>query len=46
MMVIVSNAKLMGRFKARSWLVALGWVGTAIMTVAVIALLGSSFAGG
>ena len=46
MMVIVSNAKLMGRFKARSWLVALGWVGTAIMAVAVIALLWSSLAGG
>jgi hypothetical protein len=36
----------MGRFKARSWLVALGWVGTAIMAVAVIALLWSSLAGG
>jgi NRAMP (natural resistance-associated macrophage protein)-like metal ion transporter len=46
MMVIVSNAKLMGRFKARAWLIALGWVGTAIMAVAVIALLWSSFAGG
>jgi Mn2+/Fe2+ NRAMP family transporter len=46
MMVIVSNAKLMGRFKARSWLVALGWVGTAIMAVAVIALLWSSLVGG
>jgi NRAMP (natural resistance-associated macrophage protein)-like metal ion transporter len=45
MMVIVSNAKLMGRFKARPWLVALGWVGTAIMAVAVIALLWSSLAG-
>ncbi len=42
MMVIVSNARLMGRFKARTWLVALGWVGTAIMAVAVIALIGSS----
>ncbi len=45
MMVIVSNEKLMGRFKARPWLVALGWVGTAIMAVAVIALLWSSLAG-
>jgi NRAMP (natural resistance-associated macrophage protein)-like metal ion transporter len=45
MMVIVSNARLMGRFKARTWLIALGWVGTAIMAVAVIALLGSSIAG-
>jgi len=46
MMVIVSNSRLMGRFKARTWLVALGWLGTAIMTVAVMALLGSSLAGG
>jgi Mn2+/Fe2+ NRAMP family transporter len=45
MMVIVSNSKLMGRFKARSWLVALGWVGTTIMAVAVIALIWSSLAG-
>ncbi len=29
MMVIVSNPQAMGRFKARSWLVALGWIGTA-----------------
>jgi NRAMP (natural resistance-associated macrophage protein)-like metal ion transporter len=42
MMVIVSNARLMGRFKARTWLIALGWVGTAIMAVAVFALIGSS----
>jgi NRAMP (natural resistance-associated macrophage protein)-like metal ion transporter len=42
MMVIVSNARLMGRFRARTWLIALGWVGTAIMAVAVIALVGSS----
>src|ERR1700749_4007759 len=41
MMVIVANTKLMGRFKARTGLVALGWVGTAIMAMAVIALLGS-----
>jgi Mn2+/Fe2+ NRAMP family transporter len=42
MMVIVSNSRLMGRFKARTWLIVLGWVGTAIMAVAVIALIGSS----
>src|SRR5271154_1766309 len=41
MMVIVSNQKVMGRFKARSWLVTLGWVGTALMGVAVIALFWS-----
>lgn len=41
MMAIVSNATLMGRFKARSWLVGLGWLGTAIMAVAVLALFWS-----
>jgi Mn2+/Fe2+ NRAMP family transporter len=43
MMAIVSNTKLMGRFKARSWLVILGWLGTALMAVAVIALFSSFF---
>jgi NRAMP (natural resistance-associated macrophage protein)-like metal ion transporter len=42
MMVIVANPKLMGRFKARTWLVALGWIGTAMMGVAVIALFWST----
>jgi len=41
MMVIVSSARLMGRFRAKAWLVALGWLGTAIMTAAVLTLLGS-----
>jgi Mn2+/Fe2+ NRAMP family transporter len=41
MMMIVANSKLMGRFKARPWLVGLGWIGTALMAMAVIALLGS-----
>jgi NRAMP (natural resistance-associated macrophage protein)-like metal ion transporter len=41
MMVIVSNAKLMGRFRAKSWLIALGWLGTALMALAVLALLAS-----
>src|SRR5215475_14934293 len=45
MMVIVANPKLMGRFKARTWLVALGWLGTAIMGVAVLALFWSTLAG-
>ncbi len=44
MMVIVASPKLMGRFKARSWLVALGWLGTAIMGVAVVALFWSTLA--
>lgn len=41
MMVIVSNGTIMGRFKARTWIVGLGWLGTAIMALAVIALIGS-----
>jgi NRAMP (natural resistance-associated macrophage protein)-like metal ion transporter len=44
MMVIVSNSQAMGRFKARSWLVWLGWTGTALMGVAVIALFWSFLA--
>jgi hypothetical protein len=35
----------MGRFKAKSWLIALGWIGTALMAVAVIALLWAFLAG-
>ncbi|GLR85355.1 iron transporter [Bradyrhizobium iriomotense] len=42
MMLIVSNAQLMGRFRARRWLIVLGWLGTALMALAVVALLGSS----
>src|SRR3982074_314316 len=45
MMVIVANSRLMGRFRAKSWLIALGWIGTALMAVAVIALFGSFVAG-
>jgi NRAMP (natural resistance-associated macrophage protein)-like metal ion transporter len=45
MMVIVANAGLMGRFRAKSWLVALGWLGTGLMAVAVIALFWSFVAG-
>ena len=45
LMVIVANSKLMGLFKARTWLVVLGWFGTAIMNVAIIALSWSAFAG-
>jgi NRAMP (natural resistance-associated macrophage protein)-like metal ion transporter len=45
MMVIVANSRLMGRFKARTWLIALGWVGTGIMALAVLALIASSLAG-
>jgi NRAMP (natural resistance-associated macrophage protein)-like metal ion transporter len=45
MMVIVANGQLMGRFKAKSWLIALGWIGTGLMAVAVIALFWASLAG-
>jgi len=45
MMVIVGNARLMGRFKANPWLIALGWIGTGLMAFAVIALFWS-FLGG
>jgi Mn2+/Fe2+ NRAMP family transporter len=42
MMVIISKKSLMGRFKAKRWLLGFGWTGTAIMAVAVIALIWSS----
>lgn len=45
MMLIVSSSAIMGRFEARSWLVVLGWLGTAIMALAVLALLFSSAIG-
>lgn len=45
MMLIVSSRAIMGRFRARTWLVALGWLGTALMALAVLALLGSSVVG-
>lgn len=43
-MAIASNAKLMGRFRARRWLVVLGWLGTAPMAIAVAALFWSVLA--
>ncbi len=45
MMLIVSSRAIMGRFRAKSWLVALGWLGTALMALAVLALLGASLLG-
>jgi Mn2+/Fe2+ NRAMP family transporter len=35
----------MGRFKAKSWLTALGWLGTALMAMAALALFWASLAG-
>ena len=43
MMVVVSRFSLMGRFKAKGWLVGFGWGGTALMAMAVVALAWSSF---
>jgi NRAMP (natural resistance-associated macrophage protein)-like metal ion transporter len=45
MMLIVANSRLMGRFKARSSLIAIGWIGTGLMALAVAALTWSFFAG-
>ncbi len=45
MMVIVANAGLMARFKAGRRLAILGWIGTAVMAVAVIALFASFLIG-
>jgi len=45
MMVIVANSRLMGRFKARPSLTAIGWIGTGLMALAVAALTWSFFAG-
>jgi NRAMP (natural resistance-associated macrophage protein)-like metal ion transporter len=42
MMVIISKKSLMGRFKAKPWLLGFGWGGTALMAIAVIALITSS----
>jgi hypothetical protein len=42
--VIVSNSRLMGRFRASPRLIALGWIGTGLMAVAVIALFWSFIA--
>jgi len=41
MMLIVVNLRLMGRFRAKPWLIGLGWVGTGLMALAVVALVWS-----
>ena len=42
MMLIVSSTKIMQRFRAKPWLIMLGWLGTAVMAIAVLALLWTS----
>jgi NRAMP (natural resistance-associated macrophage protein)-like metal ion transporter len=42
MMFIVSHREIMQRFRAGPWLVAFGWLGTAVMAVAVLALTWTS----
>ena len=42
MMVIISKTSVMGRFKAKSWLLGFGWGGTILMAVAVLAFIWSS----
>ena len=44
MMVIVSSREMMGRFSARPWLITMGWIGTAVMAMAVMAMAWSFFA--
>jgi len=44
MVVIISKKSLMGRFKAKPWLLGFGCAGTALMAVAVISLIWSSLA--
>jgi Mn2+/Fe2+ NRAMP family transporter len=39
MMMLVTRFSVMGRFAAHKWLIVLGWMGTALMTVTVAALL-------
>lgn len=43
MMLIVINPAIMQRFRARPWLIVFGWLGTAVMAVAVLALVWTSF---
>jgi NRAMP (natural resistance-associated macrophage protein)-like metal ion transporter len=38
MMMLVTRFSVMGRFTAHTWLLGLGWMGTALMTITVAAL--------
>jgi Mn2+/Fe2+ NRAMP family transporter len=45
MMLIVTNAQAMGRFKARPWLAYVGWAATGAMGLTALALLWSLLTG-
>jgi hypothetical protein len=40
--IIVTNREIMGKYRARASLVVLGWLGTALMAAAVLAMIGKS----
>jgi NRAMP (natural resistance-associated macrophage protein)-like metal ion transporter len=42
MMVIVADLNVMGRFRAKSLLIGVGWIGTGLMAIAILAMLWSS----
>lgn len=43
MMVIAGKSSIMGEFRVTGVLKALGWLGTAVMTAAVLAMIGAQF---
>jgi Mn2+/Fe2+ NRAMP family transporter len=43
MMLITGREKIMGDFTVTGWLKGLGWVSTAVMAVAVVAMTATSF---
>jgi Mn2+/Fe2+ NRAMP family transporter len=42
MMLIAINRQIMGKYRARTWLIVLGWLGTALMAAAVLAMIWTS----
>jgi len=42
MMLVVTNREIMGKYRARTSLVVLGWLGTALMAAAVLAMIWTS----
>jgi NRAMP (natural resistance-associated macrophage protein)-like metal ion transporter len=43
MMLMAANAKIMGQFTINGWLTALGWIATAVMAAAAVAMGVTSF---